>query len=169
MMKMEKEIERELGHQLINIERSKVWKRLHTNKKGEVEGPTTNIVKQIDDLRKQVEERTIRVEGKKEILTMALGTNEYGGQYSGVVGTSHASYSDVGGESNEPACAKFASAPQAPPPRAAYVSAPSTPPATNKNYAFDACSAKAKKKAIESCDWVCCEGEITDEWQVLGP
>ncbi|XP_060962184.1 uncharacterized protein LOC115720481 [Cannabis sativa] len=81
---VELQMEKELGHQLVKIDRADLWKRLRTNSKGELEGPAVEVAQRIDDLRKQLEEGTISVEGKNDILTMALGTDEHGGRVRGL-------------------------------------------------------------------------------------
>ncbi|KAF4374544.1 hypothetical protein F8388_016095 [Cannabis sativa] len=43
--KVETEMEKELGHQLTEFDRSGIWMRMHTNKKGEIEGPAKEKLK----------------------------------------------------------------------------------------------------------------------------
>ncbi|XP_060965871.1 uncharacterized protein LOC115719717 isoform X1 [Cannabis sativa] len=72
-------MEKEADYQIAEFDRFEIWKKCHMNTKGEVEGPAAKIAKQIDKLRKQVEEGVVQVEGKRDVLTMALGTDEHGG------------------------------------------------------------------------------------------
>ncbi|XP_060974769.1 uncharacterized protein LOC115720125 [Cannabis sativa] len=82
--KVETEMEKELGHQLTEFDRSDIWMRMHTNKKGEIEGPTKEVADRIVEYRKQVEEGTLVEEGKKDILSLALGTDEHAGRVRGM-------------------------------------------------------------------------------------
>ncbi|KAF4346935.1 hypothetical protein G4B88_002937 [Cannabis sativa] len=45
--KVETEMEKELGHQLTEFDRSDIWMRMHTNKKGEIEGPAKEVADRI--------------------------------------------------------------------------------------------------------------------------
>uniref|UniRef100_A0A803NJH0 Uncharacterized protein n=1 Tax=Cannabis sativa TaxID=3483 RepID=A0A803NJH0_CANSA len=84
-------MERELGHQLTTYDRCDLWNKLHTNKKGELNGPAQEVAKRIT------------VELLKQLLQVVQG------QQSGVADTSHTSGSGVGRASNEPASATRAS------------------------------------------------------------
>ncbi|KAM6586742.1 hypothetical protein CsatA_009347 [Cannabis sativa] len=84
--KVEEKLEKELGHQLTIYDRADLWIRIHTNKNGELDGPAQEVADRIAEIRKQVEEGTILVEGSKDILTLALGTEEHGGRVRGMGG-----------------------------------------------------------------------------------
>ncbi|XP_060965386.1 uncharacterized protein LOC133034339 [Cannabis sativa] len=84
--KVEEKLEKELGHQLTIYDRAYLWIRIHTNKNGELDDPAQEVADRIAEIRKQVEEGTILVEGSKDILTLALGTEEHGGRVRGMGG-----------------------------------------------------------------------------------
>ncbi|KAF4382804.1 hypothetical protein G4B88_021587 [Cannabis sativa] len=44
---VELQMEKELGHQLVKIDRADLWKRLRTNSKGELEGPAVEVAQRI--------------------------------------------------------------------------------------------------------------------------
>ncbi|KAF4382138.1 hypothetical protein G4B88_009428 [Cannabis sativa] len=96
-------MEKELGHQLTEFDRSDIWMRMHTNKKGEIEGPAKEVVDRI----------------MNELL------QAFRSQQSNTCGTSHASGSAVGGASNEPPTVSRAYSP--PPPSAQFVKASARP------------------------------------------
>ncbi|KAF4369721.1 hypothetical protein G4B88_022119 [Cannabis sativa] len=73
-----------LGHQLTIYDGKNLWIRIHKNKKGELDGPAQEVADRIVEIRKQVEEGTVLVEGSKDILTLALGTEEHGGRVRGM-------------------------------------------------------------------------------------
>ncbi|KAF4384949.1 hypothetical protein F8388_010547 [Cannabis sativa] len=75
---------KKLGHQVTIYDGKNLWIRIHKNKKGELDGPAQEVADQIAEIRKQVEEGTVLVEGSKDILTLALGTEEHGGRVRGM-------------------------------------------------------------------------------------
>ncbi|XP_060974373.1 uncharacterized protein LOC133039475 [Cannabis sativa] len=77
-------MEKELGHQIDDVDRADLWINMYKNKKGEFDVETQKVVDKINDLKKQVEEGTLVLEGSKDILTLALGTNEHGGRVRGM-------------------------------------------------------------------------------------
>ncbi|KAF4368407.1 hypothetical protein G4B88_009622 [Cannabis sativa] len=54
---VELQMEKELGHQLVKIDRDDVWKRLRTNSKGELEGPAVEVAQRIIEYEKFWKER----------------------------------------------------------------------------------------------------------------
>ncbi|KAF4361128.1 hypothetical protein F8388_023476 [Cannabis sativa] len=50
--KVEKDMERELGHQLTTYDRCDLWIKLHTNKKGELDGSAQEVAKRIVNRKK---------------------------------------------------------------------------------------------------------------------
>ncbi|KAI5343043.1 hypothetical protein L3X38_010919 [Prunus dulcis] len=68
----------------IEIDRSTLWKRARQDKHGNIPDPkVAENAKLIDDLQKQVSEGKVRVDGSKDVLTMALGP-EHPGRLRGV-------------------------------------------------------------------------------------
>ncbi|KAF4365946.1 hypothetical protein F8388_019190 [Cannabis sativa] len=55
---VELQMEKELGHQLVKIDRADLWKRLRTNSKGELEGPAVEVAQRIIEYEKFWKERT---------------------------------------------------------------------------------------------------------------
>ncbi|XP_060974141.1 uncharacterized protein LOC133039297 [Cannabis sativa] len=82
--KVREKMEKELGHQIDDVDRADLWINMYKNKKGEFDVETQKVVDKINDLKKQVEEGTLVLEGSKDILTLALGTNEHGGRVRGM-------------------------------------------------------------------------------------
>ncbi|KAF4391392.1 hypothetical protein F8388_008003 [Cannabis sativa] len=58
---VELQMEKELGHQLVKIDRADLWKRLRTNSKGELEGPAVEVAQRIIEYEKFWKER-VRIE-----------------------------------------------------------------------------------------------------------
>ncbi|KAI5343172.1 hypothetical protein L3X38_011048 [Prunus dulcis] len=68
----------------VEIDRSTLWKRARQDKHGNIPDPkVAEKAKLIDDLQKQVSEGKVRVDGSKDVLTMALGP-EHPGRLRGV-------------------------------------------------------------------------------------
>ncbi|KAI5342830.1 hypothetical protein L3X38_010706 [Prunus dulcis] len=68
----------------VEIDRSTLWKRARQDKHGNIPDPkVAEKVKLIDELQKQVSEGKVRVDGSKDVLTMALGP-EHPGRLRGV-------------------------------------------------------------------------------------
>ncbi|KAI5339152.1 hypothetical protein L3X38_018424 [Prunus dulcis] len=68
----------------VEIDRSTLWKRARQDKHGNIPDPkVAEKAKLIDDLQKQVSEGKVRLEGSKDVLTMALGP-EHPGRLRGV-------------------------------------------------------------------------------------
>ncbi|KAF4372690.1 hypothetical protein F8388_000857 [Cannabis sativa] len=55
---VELQMEKELGHQLVKIDRADLWKRLRTNSKGDLEGPAVEVSQRIIEYEKFWKERT---------------------------------------------------------------------------------------------------------------
>ncbi|XP_062099992.1 uncharacterized protein LOC133805860 [Humulus lupulus] len=120
-------MEQELGHELIEYDRSEMWTRAQMNKKGEViDEEAREVVKRIAEYMQKVAEGELVVEGSNDILTMTLDTPEQGGR-SSAFGSSNASGSGEGGASNTP------HTPYDPPPPTQAPYAP--PPPTWTSYA----------------------------------
>ncbi|KAI5352658.1 hypothetical protein L3X38_005549 [Prunus dulcis] len=68
----------------VEIDRSTLWKRARQDKHGNIPDPkVAEKAKLIDELQKQVSEGKVRVDGSKDVLTMALGP-EHPGRLRGV-------------------------------------------------------------------------------------
>ncbi|KAI5311965.1 hypothetical protein L3X38_041138 [Prunus dulcis] len=68
----------------VEIDRSTLWKRARQDKHGNIPDPkVAEKEKLIDELQKQVSEGKVRVDGSKDVLTMALGP-EHPGRLRGV-------------------------------------------------------------------------------------
>ncbi|KAI5340159.1 hypothetical protein L3X38_019433 [Prunus dulcis] len=68
----------------VEIDRSTLWKRAREDKHGNIPDPkVAEKAKLIDELQKQVSEGKVRVDGSKDVLTMALGP-EHPGRLRGV-------------------------------------------------------------------------------------
>ncbi|VVA37178.1 PREDICTED: ubiquitin-like-specific, partial [Prunus dulcis] len=68
----------------VEIDRSTLWKRARRDKHGNIPDPkVAEKAKLIDELQKQVSEGKVRVDGSKDVLTMALGP-EHPGRLRGV-------------------------------------------------------------------------------------
>ncbi|KAI5339066.1 hypothetical protein L3X38_018338 [Prunus dulcis] len=68
----------------VEIDRSTLWKRARQDKHGNIPDPkVAEKAKLIDELQKQVSEDKVRVDGSKDVLTMALGP-EHPGRLRGV-------------------------------------------------------------------------------------
>ncbi|KAI5350102.1 hypothetical protein L3X38_002993 [Prunus dulcis] len=68
----------------VEIDRSTLWKRARQDKHGNISDPkVAEKEKLIDELQKQVSEGKVRVDGSKDVLTMALGP-EHPGRLRGV-------------------------------------------------------------------------------------
>uniref|UniRef100_A0A803PJU7 Uncharacterized protein n=1 Tax=Cannabis sativa TaxID=3483 RepID=A0A803PJU7_CANSA len=94
-------MERELGHQLTTYDRCDLWIKLHTNKRGELDGSAQEVAKRT--MEKRLQESKERGSRTDKLLKQFLQVVQ--GQQSGVAGTSHAYGLGVGRASNEPASA----------------------------------------------------------------
>ncbi|KAF4381920.1 hypothetical protein F8388_000614 [Cannabis sativa] len=47
---IQEQMEKEVGHQITEFDRSEIWKRSRTKSNGEVEGPTAEVVKRIQNI-----------------------------------------------------------------------------------------------------------------------
>uniref|UniRef100_A0A803QVH3 Ubiquitin-like protease family profile domain-containing protein n=1 Tax=Cannabis sativa TaxID=3483 RepID=A0A803QVH3_CANSA len=82
---IEQNMEKELGRELTEYDRSEMWKRARMNNKGEViDEEAREVVQRIEKYKKKVADGEIMEEGSNDVLTMALGTPEHGGRVRGV-------------------------------------------------------------------------------------